>query len=157
VAPYKAPERYLSQNEKFNEKVSSLRIRSEHAIGFLKGRFQALKSLRVRISDEKTHKYATYWIAACVAVHNFALRCEAEERAADETVDDDEFFRECIVQDSADESSALGSENEGPRDARTFTARGRLARGRERREELNSAMEHEEAQRRERRQQRRGR
>lgn len=57
-----------------------VRIRSEHAIGFLKGRFQSLKSLRVNIIDERSHKFATYWIAACIVVHTFALRCEIAAR-----------------------------------------------------------------------------
>jgi hypothetical protein len=140
VAPYKSPERYDPQNEVFNMKVSGLRIRSEHAIGFLKGRFQSLKSLRVRIADEKTHKYATYWIAACIAVHNFALRCEAEERAEDMALDDDPFFQECIGEEADEEDEPLSeSEDEAPRDARTFTSRGRLSRGKERREDLKAA------------------
>jgi hypothetical protein len=42
VAPYKKPERDYPDNEAFNKQVSMLRIRSEHAIGFLKGRFQSL-------------------------------------------------------------------------------------------------------------------
>ncbi|KAE9388171.1 hypothetical protein BT96DRAFT_836679, partial [Gymnopus androsaceus JB14] len=64
----------------FNNHVSMVRIRSEHAIGFLKGRFQSLKDLRVNISDEKSHKFATYWGLACILVHNFAMTCEEEER-----------------------------------------------------------------------------
>lgn len=64
-----------------------LRIRSEHAIGFLKGRFQSLKNLRVNIRDEKTHKFATYWVVACIAVHNFAMQCEEDEKETDESED----------------------------------------------------------------------
>lgn len=50
-----------------------LRIRSEHAIGFLKGRFHSLKHLRVNISDETSHKIATYWVSTCVGIHSFAM------------------------------------------------------------------------------------
>src|SRR3954470_22494302 len=39
TAPYKKPDSDLADNEIFNNHVSMLRIRSEHAIGFLKGRF----------------------------------------------------------------------------------------------------------------------
>ncbi|KAF8057056.1 hypothetical protein FPV67DRAFT_1456587 [Lyophyllum atratum] len=39
-----------------------VRIRSEHAIGFLKGRFQSLKGLQINIKSEATHKFATYWV-----------------------------------------------------------------------------------------------
>ncbi|PPR03353.1 hypothetical protein CVT24_012571 [Panaeolus cyanescens] len=81
VAPYKKPDSDRPDNTFFNNHVSMIRIRSEHAIGFLKGRFQSLKALRVNIVDAKSHKYATYWILACIAVHNFALRCEKIEKA----------------------------------------------------------------------------
>lgn len=57
-----------------------VRIRSEHAIGFLKGRFQSLKGLRVNIKNEQRHKFATYWVAACIGVHSFAMQCEDDER-----------------------------------------------------------------------------
>jgi hypothetical protein len=57
-----------------------LRIRSEHAIGFLKGRFQSLKNLRLHIKDRASHVIATYWVAACIGVHAFAVRHEEEER-----------------------------------------------------------------------------
>ncbi|KAI5825490.1 hypothetical protein K523DRAFT_222903, partial [Schizophyllum commune Tattone D] len=83
VAPYKLPERNLPDNETFNTHLSFVRIRSEHAIGFLKGRFQSLKNLRVNIIDEATHKFALYWIVCCINVHAFAMECEAEERGHD--------------------------------------------------------------------------
>lgn len=62
-----------------------LRIRSEHAIGYLKGRFQSLKSLQVNIQDESTHKFATYWIAVCIAVHAFAIQQEKGEQDSEES------------------------------------------------------------------------
>ncbi|KAJ7714019.1 hypothetical protein B0H16DRAFT_1559166 [Mycena metata] len=40
------PARELPENEVFNKHVSRLRIRSEHAIGFLKGRFHLGRSMR---------------------------------------------------------------------------------------------------------------
>ncbi|KIK79248.1 hypothetical protein PAXRUDRAFT_84373, partial [Paxillus rubicundulus Ve08.2h10] len=80
VAPYKAPEKISERNMEFNNHVSMLRIRSEHAIGFLKGRFQSLKGLLVRIVDEKSHKFATYWVAACIGLHAFAVHCENKEK-----------------------------------------------------------------------------
>ena len=76
VAPYKKPERDLPDNEVFNNHLSHIRIRSEHAIGFLKGRFQSLKELRIQIRNKKSHKFATYWVACCVGVHAFAMACE---------------------------------------------------------------------------------
>ena len=64
VSPYKKPERDEPENEEFNNHVFIVRIRSEHAIGYLKGRFHSLKRLRLRISEERSHKFATYWIAS---------------------------------------------------------------------------------------------
>ncbi|PIL29073.1 hypothetical protein GSI_09121 [Ganoderma sinense ZZ0214-1] len=75
-----------------------------HAIGYLKGRFQSLKSLRLLIKDEESHKFATYWMLACVVVHNFAMECEAEERAKDEDIDDDPFIQEGLSSSSSSDS-----------------------------------------------------
>jgi hypothetical protein len=75
VSPYKKPERDLPDNEEFNKHVSRVRIRSEHAIGFLKGRFHSLKNLHLKIRDKKSHILATFWVAACIAVHSFAMQC----------------------------------------------------------------------------------
>jgi hypothetical protein len=60
-----------------------VRIRSEHAIGFLKGRFQSPKSPCVQIKDKKSHQLATYWVAACICIHSFAMQHKAEEMAQD--------------------------------------------------------------------------
>jgi hypothetical protein len=86
IAPYKKPERDLPDNTSFNNHVSMVRIRSEHAIGFLKGRFQSLKRLRVNIRNEKSHKLATYWIAACIGLHSFAMQREDEENPDRDTM-----------------------------------------------------------------------
>ena len=69
-----------------------IRIRSEHAIGFLKGRFQSLKELCLEICDDRSHKFATYWIAACVGIHSFAMQCEADERGGDHSDADEDFI-----------------------------------------------------------------
>ena len=83
VSPYKKLERDLPDNEEFNKHVSGVRIRSEHAIGFLKGRFHSLKNLCLKISDKRTHILATYRVAACIGVHSFAMQCEENDRHLD--------------------------------------------------------------------------
>jgi hypothetical protein len=101
VTPYKKPERDIPENEIFNNHVSMLHIRSEHAIGFLKGRFHSLKSLQVYIKNEKTHKIATYWVAACIGIHAFAMLCEEEEQGGDFDSDNpDPFVQEGLSSDS---------------------------------------------------------
>lgn len=98
AAPYKAPEKLWPENEIFNNHLSIIRIQSGHAIGFVKGRFQSLKRLRIFIKDEKSHHFATYWVLACIAVHCFAMSCEEEERGdnGDEDPENDLFVAECL-------------------------------------------------------------
>jgi hypothetical protein len=115
VAPYKKPERDLPDNEFYNNHLSMVRIRSEHAIGFLKGRFASLKNLRVHIKNEKSHKFATYWIASCVGIHAFAMHCEAEENP-NEDVMQDPFINEGL-------SSSSSSDNVAPARSRRSSAR----------------------------------
>jgi hypothetical protein len=105
-----------------------LRIRSEHAIGFLKGRFQSLRDLRVLIQDEKTHKSAVYWAVACIALHCFATRCELDRRADDYDLSDDPFVTAGLSPNR--EQIPLDSHVQG-------TAR--LARGKQKREQLKAA------------------
>ncbi|GLB38048.1 putative DDE superfamily endonuclease [Lyophyllum shimeji] len=58
VTPYKKPASYVPENKQFNYWVSHVRIKSEHAVGYLKGRFQSLKGLRQQIKDERDHRRA---------------------------------------------------------------------------------------------------
>ena len=58
-------------------------VRSEHAIVFLKDRFHSFKNLRVSIKNKKRHILATYWVAACIGIHSFAMQCEEQERQLD--------------------------------------------------------------------------
>lgn len=67
----------------------------EHAIGFLKGRFQSLKSLRINIRDQMSHRFATYWIASCIILHSFAMDAELEEHS-DELSDDPFIAAGCV-------------------------------------------------------------
>lgn len=138
VAPYKKPDRDIPDNEVFNNHVSMIRIRSEHAIGFLKGRFQSLKSLRVMIKDEKTHKFATYWVAACVGIHSFAMQCEAKEKAELQESDDEDFIDPFIYE-------GLSSDSDSDTGALPIVTRGsagtlRLRQGKEKREQLKRRL-----------------
>ena len=129
VAPYKRPERDLPDNEAFNKRVSMLRIRSEHAIGFLKGRFQSLRDLRVLIKDEKSHKIAVYWVIACISIHSFAVHCELGRKADDHDLADDPFVTAGLSSNDNERLLATG-QNQGS---------ARLARGKQKREQLKAA------------------
>jgi len=122
-----------------------VRIRSEHAIGFLKGRFQSLKNLRINIKDEDTHKFATYWVIACIGLHSFAMTCEAEERVRDGQDDTDAADRDPFVQEGlSSDSDSSSSENSPEVGQRTSGRRGQrattLANGRKKRQQLKRRL-----------------
>lgn len=143
MAPFKKPDSELPNNEIFNNHVSIVRIRSEHAIGFLKGRFQSLKGLHIKIKDENSHKFATYWVASCIGIHAFAMKCEKQEAEEDsDEYFDDPFIREGL---SSTEDEDLNSYREPvpttgsiPRAARGRAAS--LAEAKRRREYLKEKL-----------------
>jgi hypothetical protein len=137
VSPYKKPERDLPDNEEFNKHVSRVRIRSEHAIGFLKGRFHSLKNLRLKIRDKKSHILATFWVAACIAVHSFAMQCKEYERRLDRSDSghsspEDPFVAEGLSSPSDSDAARTSF----PRRTNRPT---RLEAGKAHREKLNTA------------------
>lgn len=133
MAPYKAPERNLPDNIVFNNHLSVLCILSEHAIGFLKGRFQSLKNLRPHIHSRTSHILATYWVAACIGIHAFATRHEREERGlnVDEEINDPFIDEGLSVSD--DESNIFVQPN-------TTRAATCLQQGKLRREQLKNKL-----------------
>lgn len=66
------PEKDIPENKTHNYYVSNIRIRSEHCIGFIKGRWSSLRGLRVNINNEDHIKYAVLWIISCIHLHAFA-------------------------------------------------------------------------------------
>lgn len=120
VCPFRKPESEEPENSIYNNYVSKICIHSEHAIGFLKGRFQSLKGLRVNIHDKASHRFATYWVISCIAVHSFVMTCEAEEQTNNgnndsDAVYDDEFIQEGLETDSEDSSSQSASSSSIPK------------------------------------------
>jgi DDE superfamily endonuclease len=87
----KPPRGSLTKKEtRFNSRLSSIRVRVEHCIGILKGRFQSLKGLRIVLRRDKDIKRAVYWIRACCVLHNFLLKEEECSKWLDEEMGDDE-------------------------------------------------------------------
>ena len=60
-----------------------MRIRSEHAVGYLKGRFQSLRGLRQQINSERDYILALAWVRTCLIIHSFAGRIEDDEYESD--------------------------------------------------------------------------
>lgn len=77
-----------SENTKYNYHLSAVRIRSEHCVGFLKGRWSSLRGLRISIDNNKGVTYASLWIMACINLHAFAIRHENNDGLST-----DEFYR----------------------------------------------------------------
>lgn len=59
-----------AQKRQFNAFISSMRVAIEHVNGILKGRFQSLLSLRVRVNQEQGHRQACRWVQACIVLYN---------------------------------------------------------------------------------------
>lgn len=63
-----------AENKKnFNQFFSSYRVRIEHCFGILKETFPSLKCLRIRIYDDKSHKFACTWVRVCCILYNIIL------------------------------------------------------------------------------------
>ena len=60
-----------------------MRIRSEHAVGYLKGRFQSLRGLRQQINSERDYILALAWVRTCLIIHSFAARVEDQNYESD--------------------------------------------------------------------------
>ncbi|KAF9235105.1 hypothetical protein BU15DRAFT_51774, partial [Melanogaster broomeanus] len=58
----------------YNYYVLKVRIRSEYAMGYLKGTWQSLRGLHVCLDQEDHIQYACIWIIACIHLHSFILR-----------------------------------------------------------------------------------
>ena len=73
IPPYKAPYTLRRNNQKFNRRLSSIRIDIEHAFGMLKGRWKSLTGLRLIFTNHQQYEYACMWIIACMVLHNILL------------------------------------------------------------------------------------
>ena len=54
-------------------------MRVEHAFAALKGRFQSLQELRLRMRTQQDLHIAVYWITCCLILHNMIVRFEAKQ------------------------------------------------------------------------------
>jgi DDE superfamily endonuclease len=92
VSAFKKPqgEKMPRECELFNEKLAKLRIISEHCIGMLKGRFPWLRSIRLKINDnKKSLRRILHLLDATVVIHNLLIDLGEEERS--EWIDYDDF------------------------------------------------------------------
>ena len=91
IPVFKRPAALEPNEAKFNKSVSNIRVRSEHCMGALKGRFQCLRGLRVDIKTPADHLEACQWMTVAMILHNLCIDVEgptvhAREQFADEDV-----------------------------------------------------------------------
>jgi len=73
---HRSPAADLPINRLFDKTLSTLRVRSEHCMGALKGRWQCLKGLRVPIRSNRDHVAACRWITIAIILHNIVVELE---------------------------------------------------------------------------------
>jgi hypothetical protein len=81
IPVHKKPASLEPMNALFDKVVASLRVRSEHCMGALKGRFQCLRGLRVHIDSNKDHYEACQWISIAIILHNLIIDVEGSKSA----------------------------------------------------------------------------
>ncbi|KAF8814094.1 hypothetical protein BYT27DRAFT_7219928 [Phlegmacium glaucopus] len=79
IPVHKKPASLEPMNALFDKVVATLRVRSEHCIGALKGRFQCLHGLRVHINSNKDHYEACQWISVAIILHNLIIDVEGSK------------------------------------------------------------------------------
>ncbi len=81
IPVHKKPASFQRNNSIFDSAVAHLRIRSEHCMGALKGRWQCLRGLRVLINSNRQHLHACRWITVAIILHNIVIDTEGEKWA----------------------------------------------------------------------------
>lgn len=82
IPVYKRPASLVPENKIFDTAVSHIRVRSEHCVGAIKGRFQSLHGLRVNINSNSDHIKACRWITVAIILHNAVIDIEGETSGA---------------------------------------------------------------------------
>jgi hypothetical protein len=78
-----------------------VRVKSEHAMGYLKGRFSSLRGLRQQIKDTKDHKRALAWVKTCIIIHTLISFVEEGD-------EDNDFIDELVREGTDGPDDAIG-------------------------------------------------
>ncbi|EFP80235.2 uncharacterized protein PGTG_06191 [Puccinia graminis f. sp. tritici CRL 75-36-700-3] len=70
IPAYKAPAAYIKDNSDFNYCLARSRVRNEHTIGILKGRWASLQHLRLAIQKPSDMMEVIRWVNCCVTLHS---------------------------------------------------------------------------------------
>jgi len=74
IGPFKEPNCTSPAERNFSYQLDRLRVKSEHTICILKGRWSSLKELRVALATDKQFSFAIGWVLACCVPHNFCVK-----------------------------------------------------------------------------------
>ncbi|KAF7372339.1 DDE Tnp4 domain-containing protein [Mycena venus] len=96
VTPYKRPASLQANNKTFNYHFSRVRVKSEHSVGYIKGRFASFRGLRQQIDDSIAHERALAWVKACLVIHTLVGFIESGQ-------EDEEFVEELVQEGLRDD------------------------------------------------------
>jgi hypothetical protein len=82
IPVHKKPASLDPANALFDHVLAHLRVRSEHCMGALKGRFQCLRGLRCNITSNAEHYKACRWITVAIILHNLIIDVEGSASGA---------------------------------------------------------------------------
>ena len=82
-----------AQQQAFNTALARIRIKSEHCIGLLKGRFQCLKRIRIQVASKRQLIRINRIIMATCILHNLLVEepCPSEWMYVEDLDDEDEL------------------------------------------------------------------
>jgi hypothetical protein len=88
IPAYKAPAAYIKENTEFNYCLARSRVRNEHTIGILKGRWASLQHLRLAIQKQSDMMEVIRWVNCCITLHNMLAHLGDAWEGMDPSVSD---------------------------------------------------------------------
>jgi len=73
IRPFKEPECTCAEHRNFNYQLARLRVKFEHAMGILKGRWSSVKELRLVLAADLHFSFALSWITAFIVLQNVCV------------------------------------------------------------------------------------
>jgi len=96
------------EHERFNKLLSKVRMRSEHTIGILKGRFPWLRSIRMKITNKKRSlRRILRLLDATIILHNMLLTFKENMDVRDWIDKDKDDISDCDAEGREEEISEL--------------------------------------------------
>ncbi|MBW0564385.1 hypothetical protein O181_104100, partial [Austropuccinia psidii MF-1] len=76
IPAYRAPAANAPINAEFNYCLAKSRVRNEHTIGILKGRWASLREMRLNLNGREDIQPYMEWIKSCCILHNMLSQIE---------------------------------------------------------------------------------